>query len=327
MNPVRPAALLLTAALATACAWGSAVATAEAAPQHLVASISDELDQQLDEDQSIDLVAEVVLARGHVDMGPIFLDGAFTLMAHDDTALEGSVWRPLDHVVVRVADAAVLTVPDDPAYAFLGVDPGALVHVVPQTQNDQVVWLGWNTQDPGIMETVDRGVSLALTEVDGPGEMVVYLQDGGFGEPDVLWDSRIGDEQPLYVDVNTHTHANWVFTKPGLYRVGIRATATLLDGTEQSALGTVRFAIGDRAQAERALAAPPLTTAPLADPAAGTDTAGAAAETEASSDPADEAGVSPWWWLGAGAALLAGLALSTAVRGRRVRTRAMEELR
>jgi hypothetical protein len=49
--------------------------------------------------------------------------------------------RPSSHVL----DQAQLSVPDDPAYAFVGADPGTTVGVVPQTQNPEVVWLGWNT--------------------------------------------------------------------------------------------------------------------------------------------------------------------------------------
>ena len=49
------------------------------------------------------------------------------------------------------------------------------VHVVPQTENREVVWIGWNTQDPGVMEAIARGVTMNLLGVQGPGSVVVYL--------------------------------------------------------------------------------------------------------------------------------------------------------
>ena len=157
---------------------------------------------------------ERVLDAGHVDMGPKLDDGQWRFLIHDDVARADanatSVWRYPAETVMRVLDEAELTVPDDPAYSFLGADPGATVWVVPQTQNPDVVWLGWNTQDPEVMSSIDRGITLSLAGAQGPGVVSVYLQSGSFGEPQVLWDSRTEGAQPVWVDMNTHTHANWV---------------------------------------------------------------------------------------------------------------------
>lgn len=200
-----------------------------------------------------------VLETGHVDMGPAYDDGEWTFLIHDDVAKADpsatSVWRYPDETVLRVRDSARLTRPEDPAYDFTGARPGAPVWVIPQTQDPDVVWLGWNTQDPEVMETIDRGVTLSLTGVEGPGTMTVYLQSGTFGEPDVLWDSRTPDVQPAWVDVNTHTHANWVFTEPGVYLVRLRAEADLRDGTRVADDQVLRFAVGDATAPEDALSA------------------------------------------------------------------------
>lgn len=234
------------------------------------------LDQQLD--STVPIVSEpAVLSAGHVDFGPRFVDGEWTLLIHDDAARTDpatpSVWRHPDSTVLHLTDAAELPVPDDPAYAFLGVDPGATVHVIPQTQNPQVVWAGWNTQDPEVMASIDRGATFALDSLTGPGELIVYLQSGSFGEPEVLWDSR-AEANPVWVDVNTHTHANWVFTEPGVYLAEFTVTADLIDGTTVSDSRELRFAVGDGTDPRDALAAAtsddPVTTAPAAEPATGT---------------------------------------------------------
>ncbi|MDO4791151.1 MAG: choice-of-anchor M domain-containing protein [Buchananella hordeovulneris] len=208
------------------------------------------------------------LALGHVDMGPKFVDGQWRLMIHDDLARlqEGasSVWRYPDQTVLRVADAGKLPVPEDPAYEFVGAPAGSDVWVIPQTQHPEVVWLGWNTQDPQVMERIDRGVTMSLQKVEGPGVMTMYLQSGSFGQPQVLWDSRLPEEQPIWVDVNTHTHSNWVFTAPGVYLVHAKVAADLIDGSQVSDTQVLRFAVGDStsdADALGAQAAAPATEA------------------------------------------------------------------
>lgn len=202
---------------------------------------------------------ERVLDAGHVDMGPKYDDGTWRFLIHDDVARADadaeSVWRYPAETVLHVLDEAQLSLPDDPAYAFTGAKAGDPVWVVPQTQNPAVVWLGWNTQDPEVMQTIDRGVTLSLTGAQGPGVVTVYLQSGSFGEPQVLWDSRKTEAQPAWVDVNTHTHANWVFTKPGVYLLRLRADADLIDGTHVSDTQFIRFAVGSSTSTDDALTA------------------------------------------------------------------------
>lgn len=309
----RGRVVVLAAALSLLLVPAAAAAPGDPAPT--VPPDDGSLQQTIDPDQEV-ATDDVVLEAGHVDLGPREVDGSWTLMVHDDTRLAGSVWRPLEHAVIQVRDAATQQVPDDPAYSFLGVPPGAGVHVVPQTQDPDVVWLGWNTQDPSVLDSVDRGVTLTLRGVDGPGHLVVYLQDGGFGAPDVLWDSRAlaGADQDLWVDVNTHTHANWVFSEPGTYLVSIAASATLVDGTEQTTTGTLRLAVGDGTDPEEALHARVPALGPVvAEPAADGAT------------PAAEGGTPTWpWVVGGGAVVL--VAVLAVARGRRTRSRALDEV-
>jgi surface-anchored protein len=186
----------------------------------------------------------VELANGHVDVGPRFVDGTWSLLVHDATTTS-AVWRRPDDVVFRLGDGGRVPVPDDPQYRFVGVESGRPVWVVPQTENPAVVWLGWNTQDPEVMERIDRGVQLRLIGADGPGRVSVYLQAGTLAGPDVLWRSGDGPSAPLWVDVNSHTHANWVFTEPGAYVLRVEATADLVDGTRVSDVADLRVAVGD----------------------------------------------------------------------------------
>lgn len=206
------------------------------APSHLAAQVPAPLD--------VEPSPLVELSSGHVDIGPRLLAGTWRGMVRDDSVVP-PVWRDPSEVVLRVGDAASVEVPDDPAYSFLGVAPGTHVHVLPQTQDPALVWIGWNTQDPEVVSSVARGVTLRLVEVVGPGDLVVYLQAGNFAEPDVLWDSTGHDDRSMWLDADTHGHANWVFTRAGAHLVRFELSAELDDGSEVSDLVDLHVAVGD----------------------------------------------------------------------------------
>lgn len=268
-----------------------------------------------------------VLDAGHVDMGPKIVDGRWRLLVHDDVAKADakatSVWRYPDETVFRLTDAAELTVPDDDAYSFIGARAGAPVWVMPQTQDPDVVWLGWNTQDPQVMRSIDRGVTLSLTGVQGPGDVSVYLQSGTFGAPQVLWTSQKQGVQSVFVDVNTHTHANWTFTEPGVYLLRLRAEADLRDGSHVSDSQLVRVAVGSRTSTAAAL-----STAWSGPPEPTSTEAGTTASLSEAAAPAADDGASalvPLLLAAIGVvalALVAGVAL-TVVRGQRARAAAL----
>ncbi|GAA4964485.1 choice-of-anchor M domain-containing protein [Actinoplanes utahensis] len=221
---------------------------------------SPDLGQTLDANQS-QAAGRAVLETGHVDIGPRLRDGKWTIQIHDDHAVP-SVWREPADTVLRIRDTARQQVPDDPAYAFLGAQAGTDVHVVPQTEKQGVVWIGWNTQDPGVLGAISRGVTLTLRGVQGPGPVDVFLQSGNLGAPQVLWSSAKPYPQPLWVETNTHTHANWVFGKPGAYLLAVDVTADLADGSTASASTVLRLAVGDATNPDDAFGA--AFTAPLA---------------------------------------------------------------
>lgn len=189
------------------------------------------------------------ISAGHVDMGPRFNNGKFELMLHDDHG-ETPVWRSLDEVIYRGSDKAILEVPNDPRYSFVGAPAGSKVYVIPQTETKGVIWPGWNTQDPQLVSKLNRGVNLTLEQVSGPGTFSLYLENGNFSAPQVLWSSTKSEPQKLWVEKNTHTHANWVFTAPGEYLLKVTASAELSDGSTVTDTRYLKFAVGDSASAD-----------------------------------------------------------------------------
>ncbi|MDP9806228.1 surface-anchored protein [Trueperella bonasi] len=185
---------------------------------------------------------EVVLDAGHIDMGPKFIDDQWTLMIRDDTDIE-PVWRHLEDVVFQVNDGGIMELPDDPAYDFIGAD--GEVWVIPQTEIPDVVWLGWNTQDPEVTHRVQGTVSFVFGGHQGDGSFNVFVQAGNFGGPQELWTSAKDESQPISVELNNHTHANWIFTEPGVHLVRMSASATLDDGSSVQDTQLLRFAVGN----------------------------------------------------------------------------------
>lgn len=235
---------------------------------------------------------QVVISNGHVDLGPRFVDGTWTIQLRDDTT-DPAVWRPLENVVLQATSKARVAVPADPAYTFLG-KPGQQVWVIPQVQQAGVIWPGWNTQDREVATRVDREVTWRLEGVRGPGAFTLFL-NSDFGKPAPVFDSRKPFPQDTGIDVNTHVHGNWTFDAEGTYLLDVSMTARLTDGSTVTDRRTLRIYAGD-GDARTAFAAE--TPAP---------TAGTPAPASAGSTASAGSG-SPLPWVAGGAGLLALLA-------------------
>lgn len=283
------------------------------------------------------------ISAGHVDMGPRFNNGKFELMLHDDHG-ESPVWRSLDEVIYRGSDKAILEVPNDPRYSFVGAPAGSKVYVIPQTETKGVIWPGWNTQDPQLVSKLNRGVNLTLEQVSGPGTFSLYLENGNFSAPQVLWSSTKSEPQKLWVEKNTHTHANWVFTAPGEYLLKVTASAELSDGSTVSDTRYLKFAVGDSASADALYAMEAQArgssgsassgSASSASQAAGTQAAGTQASGSSSAAAAsDQSGYKaeftiPWGAIAAGVAAVIAVGAFLSFRRRSSAQReALDEVR
>ena len=232
------------------------------------------------------------ISVGHVDLGPRLIDGQWRAgLRHD--AESGAVWRDPNQTVLRVSDAAIMTAPDSADYPFLADVAGKPVYVVPQTQNPSVVWLGWNTQDPAVTATIDRGLTMRVGPVSGPGRAWLFLQSGTFGKPLLLADSGAAPGD-VWIDSGTHVHANWAFSAPGTYTATVTFLGTTTAGEAVAASTTLRFAVGDAASASEALAmaAPAAAPADGASASASASSSGAAPAGSGAADPAGSSSAS-----------------------------------
>lgn len=240
-----------------------------------------------------------VIADGHVDLGPRFLGGAWHLQIRDDH-VRPVVWRNLPDVVLQAVDAAAVTVPADPAFAFLG-QAGVRVWVLPQTQQPGILWPGWNTQDPSVIPKVNREATWRLHGVTGPGKFALFL-NGNFGAPQILFDSAKSFPQETGIEVGSHVHGNWVFGAPGSYVLDIEMLASTVDGSAVTDRQQLRIFVGagDPGTAFPVVATTTATSAGTPVPPVAEAPGPAAAESRSA----------PWVALGAG-----GLAILAAGAG------------
>ncbi|MFJ3141877.1 TIGR03773 family transporter-associated surface protein [Streptomyces halstedii] len=236
-----------------------------------------------------------VIGDGHIDMGPRFDHGTWTVQIRDDTT-RPATWRDTSDVVLQVKDTARIEVPDSEEFGFLG-DPGDAVWLLPQVQQDGVLWPGWNSQEPQVAANVEREVTWRLTGVEGPGDFVLFL-NGSFGTPKVLFDSTKEFPQETGIEVNSHVHGNWAFTAPGTYLLDVRMSAVTKDGRSHDGRRTLQFSVGPQPPRKAFAARPPEDRKTGAEPKA----AGSSAPL--------------WWGIGA-AAVTAGLAIGLVRRTRR----------
>lgn len=260
---------------------------------------------------------DAVISAGHVDLGARFDGDELTFLARDDSQ-DPPVWRSLDHVVLQVSDDAKQTLPDTGDFDFTGAGPGEDVWVIPQTEVQGVPWLGWNTQAPSLNERSSDGVSLEFGGHEGAGDFSLFLQPGGFHEPQLLWTSQVEGTQPMWVEPNTHTHANWVFTQPGVHLVGVRAVVKDNEGVTHTAEEVVRVAVGndtDPAEAQAATFTGPFRGGDSAESSEGT-----ASAEDAGTAIAGNANIGLLVALGIGALVVA-LVVLLLLRSRKGRTK------
>lgn len=114
------------------------------------------------------------------------------------------------------------------------------------TQSNGVPWVGVNTMHPDLLANTQGDVTFKLTSFSGPGSMYVFEQ-GNLGQVvGKEWFKASGGNASgaHVVPRNSHVHPNWVFSKPGTYKVGIMQTATTKQGKKISAPATLTFTVG-----------------------------------------------------------------------------------
>ncbi|MDQ7810929.1 choice-of-anchor M domain-containing protein [Amycolatopsis sp. A133] len=179
----------------------------------------------------------VVLDHGHVDAVDVeYEDGALELHVHDES-VEPSVEYDPREVVLKALPGARTTVPADASYRFLG-PAGAPVSILPQTQDPDLLWPGFSTEELATGVFAGDSLEVALKSVRGPGTASVFTT-GPFGAATVLLDSSDGLPDALTLPAGLHEHVGWGFTKPGVYQLTFQVSAKLTTGAKVSSAPAV----------------------------------------------------------------------------------------
>lgn len=123
-------------------------------------------------------------------------------------------------------------------------------HVIPLVENVglDVLWLGLRVRGNGEQFGATRTseIQLSATSLEGPGTMTAYLTES-LGQPDIYFSSADGFDgrDSTTLPPAAHTHLNWAFSAPGLYKLTLRAQLNDPAGAPKAlGEGTFTFAVG-----------------------------------------------------------------------------------
>lgn len=182
-----------------------------------------------------------VIAGVHADaVSTFFGDGQLALGSKADVAEGNGTRFAAEDVWFHLENDSQVTLPT--GYEFIG-SPGETVWMAPESNpGSGRLWPGFNTESVDAGDIDGDRTSFTLTTFDGPGELEVF-NSAAFGAPNRLWSSR-DDEFRSFEIGRTHMHANWSFTAPGTYTLGVEGTVTI-DGASQTSQATYTFVVGD----------------------------------------------------------------------------------
>ena len=153
-----------------------------------------------------------------------------------------------EHALIKAIDANAPR--DAPNVSLAESAEGYGAQVIPLVENLalDVLWLGLAVRGSGAARGASRAaeIKVTATAVEGPGDLAVYLTHA-LGEPEVYVDSADGltGADVAVLPPDAHTHVNWAFSKPGVYRLTLTGELVKPDGAVQPvATGTFTFAVG-----------------------------------------------------------------------------------
>ena len=188
-----------------------------------------------------------VIGNVHTDtVSAYYESGGLVLQSKAD--IDGELGKRLESraTLFHLVDSSASRqrVPSGTQYGFIG-SPGTDFWLAPQTQNHDLIWPGFSTEDPGLRKVLEGGaLKVRLLESRGPGKVEVYMQES-FGPKRVFSSSaRLPDWS---IGVPQHTHMNWAFTKTGTYTLTFEMEAAI-GGKTVKAENDYTFVVGDLAR-------------------------------------------------------------------------------
>jgi putative ABC transporter-associated repeat protein len=179
---------------------------------------------------------KTILSFGHMDYNAQIRNGQLRSYIGDDSTGQ-RIYRDPATTVLWLKPESQVTIPG----GYESVAPGGTpVWQIPQTQNPDLVWLGWSTEllNAGLASSP---VDWELTAVDGPGTVKVYTT-GSFGGVEQMVFDGPGSHT---IALGSHVHANWAFSQQGVYRLHFTESVRLANGAMSSDSEVLTVVVGN----------------------------------------------------------------------------------
>lgn len=168
--------------------------------------------------------------------------------------VDGQVPTPADQLCLRLApdgkptgseaglEVSRMVVPfDDPTLQFLG-EPGTILWVAPQAipyeDSWHPIWAGAGAFDNHHEITVptdfkDNSIQMELADEEQPGDVEMFFYNRSATEADRVFSTK---EKKLTfpLEVGSHGHYSWTFSKAGIYHLKWRVSGEKKDGTTET---------------------------------------------------------------------------------------------
>ena len=189
--------------------------------------------------------AASLLTGGHID-GPAFgyeTGTGFEPHYHNEGGADGAIidgilvttnteYEP-DELIVMVPQTSTITV-SATAYFWLPETESAAA-------DNGAPFLGIGLEELALADWVGGTVTLSLLGFSGPGEFLLW-QDDGFGGVNVFLDTA-NNIDSFNLAPGSHTHFNWGFTENAFFELEFGISGTHVDDGEQSASAGYFFAV------------------------------------------------------------------------------------
>lgn len=184
--------------------------------------------------------AQGAIDHGHVDAFNVTAEGGKLRLDLKEDVTGRHVRRTPESVVLKVKQQAYT----EKVKSVKGV--GEAGYYLPITQDPNLLWPGWDTQ--ALAGTPFSSVNIVFEQVSGPGNVYLF-STSGFGEVQSLLNNgstRLTSGAAIPQKSPAHTHANWVFSQPGTYKMRVYAQGKGSNGNvNKSNVATYTWSVGD----------------------------------------------------------------------------------
>ncbi|WP_216378205.1 choice-of-anchor M domain-containing protein [Arcanobacterium phocae] len=180
----------------------------------------------------------VTLDHGHIDLFNVSnKEGSLVLEAKEDITGSG-ILRKAESFVLRVQDQTLMDIPTK----LQGSLPKNGYFLAESGENQsKVLFPGWDTM--GVAPAFND-IDIEFVDVQGPGNVFLFRNGelGGGIQPALTSNElKLTAGSVIHQPFPAHTHANWLFEKPGKYTMTVRASGKPETGGEKVVSNTATY--------------------------------------------------------------------------------------